>query len=296
MREISVIIPAYNGGDRLEMALERLARQRDIDLAEVIVVNDGSTDGTKDYLDGLHHPWLRVIHQENAGRSQARNTGLAAAESEIVVFLDADIVVCDDFLRLYLEAQQKRPGVYMGEIFNLRNYEMEEIRRCVQGEVDGLKAMSEEDSLYNLCRLYHRWSGTDEIAWVCTTGANISVPRDKAREIGGFDTGFDGWGPEDVEFAFRLAQAGVPLYSLGAAYCFHLDKRNNDHLDMESVVKNLRYFYKKHKHPEIRAYMAYATGDLSIEELYGLTMGREVPESRTYFRALSYLRRKPTHQ
>lgn len=85
----SVIIASYNAARHLPMAITSVLGQTCSDW-EMIVVNDGSTDGTAGVLDALDDPRIRVIHQTNAGVSAARNAGLEAARSKYVTFLDAD--------------------------------------------------------------------------------------------------------------------------------------------------------------------------------------------------------------
>jgi glycosyltransferase involved in cell wall biosynthesis len=85
---ISVVVPAYQAEDTIARALSSIVRQS-LRPDEIIVVNDGSTDGTLRVLQ----EWagsVRVIHVENGGASRARNIGVAAASGDLVAFLDAD--------------------------------------------------------------------------------------------------------------------------------------------------------------------------------------------------------------
>jgi glycosyltransferase involved in cell wall biosynthesis len=86
---ISVIIPTYNVAGFVRQAVDSALSQtlRDI---EVIVVDDGSTDGSTDTLRDLDDPRLRVIREDHAGSAAARNAGLRLASGELVAFLDAD--------------------------------------------------------------------------------------------------------------------------------------------------------------------------------------------------------------
>ena len=86
---VSVVIPAYNYARFLGEAVASALAQSWSPL-EVIVVDDGSTDETPELLAGMHDPRLRVIRQENAGLSAARNTGIREARHELIAFLDAD--------------------------------------------------------------------------------------------------------------------------------------------------------------------------------------------------------------
>ena len=88
----SIIVPAYNVADYLEECLRSVAAQSGRDW-ECLVVDDGSTDGaTGELADRLaaELPGVRALHRENGGLSAARNTGLAAAAGEWVLFMDGD--------------------------------------------------------------------------------------------------------------------------------------------------------------------------------------------------------------
>ena len=83
----SIIIPAYNAEAYLQRCLDSIFAQ-EFDDYEVIVVNDGSTDGTVTLLEG--YPQVKVIHQENHGMATARNRGIDKAKGEYILFVDSD--------------------------------------------------------------------------------------------------------------------------------------------------------------------------------------------------------------
>lgn len=89
--KFSIVVPIYNVEQYLEQCLESLQAQ-DCKDYEVICVNDGSTDGSREILTQWesHYPQMRVIDRENGGLSAARNTGLKAATGNYVVFVDSD--------------------------------------------------------------------------------------------------------------------------------------------------------------------------------------------------------------
>lgn len=97
--KISVIIPVYNAADFLPRAVGSVLMQ-EFDDFEVILVDDGSTDGSAAICDefAAHDERVRVIHKENGGVSSARNAGLDAAHGEFVMFVDADDAIKDDSL------------------------------------------------------------------------------------------------------------------------------------------------------------------------------------------------------
>jgi glycosyltransferase involved in cell wall biosynthesis len=86
---ISVIIPAYNVADFVREAVESALAQTFRDI-EVIVVDDGSTDGSTDTLSDLYDPRLRIVRMGHGGSAAARNAGLRQATGGLVAFLDAD--------------------------------------------------------------------------------------------------------------------------------------------------------------------------------------------------------------
>ncbi|CBT77425.1 MAG TPA: glycosyltransferase family 2 protein [Glutamicibacter sp.] len=89
--KVSVIIPAYNEEVVLRACVESIVRNKG-NLAEVVIVDDGSTDGTARLMHELaqEHRLVRAISQENAGKGAALNRGIAVATGEILVFVDAD--------------------------------------------------------------------------------------------------------------------------------------------------------------------------------------------------------------
>lgn len=98
---VSVIVPAYNESAGIEAAIRSLVAS-DHPL-EVIVVDDGSTDGTADLVEALHIPGVRVIRQANSGKPIALNTGLRAARFELIVMVDGDTVFEPDAVRKLIQ-------------------------------------------------------------------------------------------------------------------------------------------------------------------------------------------------
>lgn len=97
----SIIIPVYNSGSFLSESI-RSALSQDMSSVEVIAVDDGSTDGSHEVALGFEQ--VTTIRQKNAGDSAARNTGLAHAAGEFVVFLDHDDLLEPHALRRHLAA------------------------------------------------------------------------------------------------------------------------------------------------------------------------------------------------
>ena len=116
MAKISVIIPAYNAETTLRTAVESILSQQVPEL-EIIIVNDGSTDGTDRLCHALasEYPCIYVITQKNAGICAARNRGMEAANGEYITFCDDDDLFWQGALRLLLQtAEDTRADLVRG--------------------------------------------------------------------------------------------------------------------------------------------------------------------------------------
>lgn len=96
----SIVIPVYNVGKYLKKCVESL-KQQDFESYEILLVDDGSVDGSAEICDSLidSKPKIRVFHEKNKGVSAARNCGLRNAKGEYLLFVDADDYVERDFCR-----------------------------------------------------------------------------------------------------------------------------------------------------------------------------------------------------
>lgn len=101
--KVSIIVAAYNIENFIEKCLESIQSQTYQNI-EIIIVDDGSTDGTAKYCDDFceTEPRARVIHQKNKGLSEARNVGIKESTSEFITFVDGDDMVAGDYVKKLL--------------------------------------------------------------------------------------------------------------------------------------------------------------------------------------------------
>lgn len=107
--DISVIMPIYNYVDYISISIDSVLNQKTKYSFELILVDDGSTDGASYICDSYQgkDTRVRVIHQKNGGIGAARNTGLNNAKGKYIMFVDCDDYVHDDFIEMMLDEAYK---------------------------------------------------------------------------------------------------------------------------------------------------------------------------------------------
>jgi len=200
---ISVIIPAYNGGQSLPACLEALQRQTHAP-DELIVVDDGSTDDTVALAE---QSGVTVLSQAKAGPGAARNRGARAARGDILLFTDADCAPAPDWIE-HMLVPFADPSV-AGAKGEYRTRQRGLVARFVQQEYQDR---------------YDRMSHQSQIDFVDTYSA--AYRRHLFLAAGGFDTSFSTASVEDQEFSFRLAARGHRLVYVPAAIVYHRHDRS----------------------------------------------------------------------
>ncbi len=243
--KISVIIPTFNRREVLARTLPTVLAQN-FDDFEVIVVVDGSSDGTAEMLRQLHPACqLRIIEQPNRGRSAARNAGLRAAEGSIVVLLDDDLLCEPDLLREHWEAHQDGPPhVTLGP--NLykspggrQTIAMEWARQCSETWMAHFQAGAAP-----------QWPQHAEV------DANNSAPRDLLLE-NPFDEKLDV--VEGFDLGFRLWKRTGPFRFMPKAIAWHLAVKPVEALvQRDAPAQGRQELLLCRKHPEYRPYSVLA--------------------------------------
>ena len=106
----SIIIPTFNRKSFLRVAIDSVLAQT-YENFELIIVNDGSTDSTKDMIKTYSDPRIVYVYQENQGVSSARNTGLSKATGNFIAFLDSDDKWVKEKLAKSVEYIGKYPNI-----------------------------------------------------------------------------------------------------------------------------------------------------------------------------------------
>ena len=212
MVELSVIIPTYNRAERLRACLEALARQTHSAAEfEVIVVIDGSTDGTHEMLASLRTPFkLHVVPQQNSRQGAARNRGVEHATGRYCLFLDDDIIAAPTLVAAHLRLHRERQRVVgIGQIELQLPAKSDWFTHCYA------QGWKEHYARLNL--------GRRPPSWLDCYGGNMSLSRAAFLESGGF--AIDLPRGNDLEFAYRLERQGLAFVYLHEASGTHVDNK-----------------------------------------------------------------------
>lgn len=202
----SVVIPTYNRLPILQKCLSALENQqlsdRQIQGYEVVVVDDGSTDGTLAWLEEEREqlPHVRCLVQEHQGPAAARNLGVQEAQGDTIIFIDSDLVVTESFLSCHAQALRE------GE------------------EQLGSDRLFTYGAVINTCNFdeptAEPYKLTDFSAAYFATG-NVAIARHWLEKAGLFDTQFQLYGWEDLELGVRLKNLGLKLIKCPQAVGYH---------------------------------------------------------------------------
>jgi len=202
MSLISVIIPLYNARATLPQTLNSVLAQSFNDF-EVIVVDDGSTDGSLEWVQEVNDPRVRVFSYANGGAAVARNRGVKHAVGEAVAFLDADDYWTPDKLAAQWQALQVHPEAAVAHSWT--QFVNEQGQVFSQG-CKFIANVSEKDSAYRALLVTN----------VLESGSNPLIQRQALLDIGGFDESLKSSQDQDlyIRLAARYPFVTVPRYQI----------------------------------------------------------------------------------
>jgi glycosyltransferase involved in cell wall biosynthesis len=207
MISLSVIVPCHDQKDKIRALLDSLEKQSlDREAFEVVVSDDGSGDGSAEFIRGYSGPLnlKAVFSPEARGRSHARNLAVSSAAGRSVLFLDGDMIARPDLLQTHLDALLNSPGtVFLGRALPVESQARDTLARYrARSGMDRLKAGEEAPPRYFATK-------------------NASLARELLMKAFPFNESYRMWGGEDQEMGYRLAAAGARFAALPEAFCFH---------------------------------------------------------------------------
>lgn len=244
--EISVVVPTYNRRETVLRTLQTLfAQSLAPNRFEVVVVVDGSVDGTAEALKALHPACgFQVVEQENRGLAGARNAGFRATRAGLVLFLDDDML-CDPWLvQAHLHAHKGTDSIAaFGAIFLSPDSPPSLAAECFNREI-------------GFSHLQRRSNPNLKLELRECIFSNSSIAHSRLDELGGFDENFRM--REDLEFSIRLFQTGVhPVPLPGATAYQYYDKTSEDLIrDAEAFALADWLLAQKHPSAKIDGYLS----------------------------------------
>ena len=239
--DVSIVIPTFNRKPILEKCLLALENQKLSNLInsyEVIVVDDGSTDNTVSWIKENKKilPHVVLFQQEHGGPALGRNLGVMKSKNEIIIFIDSDLIVLNDFIYNHVKklsrawkSNNKKCFTY-GSVVNTSNFKNPESER------------------YKIT----------DISFAYFATGNVAISRELILNTGLFDTSFSLYGWEDLELGERLKKIGTKLIKCPKAVGFHWHPAFECDQIPSIIQKEYErarmalVFYKKHRNLRVR--------------------------------------------
>ncbi|MEU2778610.1 glycosyltransferase [Streptomyces sp. NPDC007162] len=254
----SVIIPTYNRADLLRRTLGALSCQRDAAF-EVIVVDDGSSDGTREMVAAFASRLpVRYFFQEDLGfrAAAARNLGIREARGDVCVFLDSGVLPTTGLVHHHVALHRAGPErlAVVGYTWAYRAslpLGPETVAAIDPEDADGSAACLaafpdgrdvRDDFFYSA---QGEDLGVQPAPWVTFWACNVSVRREDLFLVGLFDEAYRGWGFEDLDLGYRLFRSGVRFRLSRQAAAVHLPHQRADDDGQRSDHENKLYFHSK---------------------------------------------------
>lgn len=235
-----MVIPLYNKETLISNTLSTVLIQSYQDY-EVIVVDDGSTDNSVAEVEKVQDPRIRLIRQQNAGVSVARNRGVEAAKGDLIAFLDADDEWKPEYLATQYHLFQKYPEC---SVFAC-NYEFRDVSGKVTPTLIHKLPFVGEDGI--LSNYFEVASCSHPPLWTSA----VMVKKQAMQAIGGFPVGVTSgedlltWARLSINDHIAFCKRSLAIYNLGEGYDYtHLPPRRQDRND--PVGKSLLQLYKSH--------------------------------------------------
>ena len=249
----SVVIPLYNKANYIQSCLESVLKQTHKEF-EVILVNDGSTDGSEAVVERFQDSRIRLVHQENKGASAARNKGVSLAKHEWIALIDAD----DYWYPNHLEELQNTIEQFPKADVVCNNYEIlldnDFIKQPAFSIEYPLKAQYIED--------YFKGSLIDPIAWTSALSFTSSI----FKKVGEFDTNIKSG--QDIDLMVKFGLAATIAFNPKVTMRYHRKTENN--LSDDTVLREKLSYIDNHrseekKDPSLQQYMDINRFSLAIQ-------------------------------
>lgn len=297
--DLSVISISYNTKKIMEECLESILKNTKNLSYEIIVVDNGSTDGSVEMLSSYSkkHPQVVFINaKENLGFGRGNNLGAEKANGEYLLFLNSDTLIFDNALKESLDILKKHPhaGAYSCRLLNAdKSFQpsgghFPELGNLLAWQlfIDDLPVIGE--TIPSFHPKQNQYDKNQKMDWV--TGAFMMIKKDLFEKAGQFDKNIFMY-TEEMELCYRLAKLGYPTFYTNSPAIIHLGGASGgSYLALTLEIKNMIYFWKKHMStwqlPIVKT--AFWLGSLLRLIIFGIIKG-DAKARRAYFHALGFI-------
>ncbi|GIO87232.1 hypothetical protein J25TS5_41640 [Paenibacillus faecis] len=235
---VSIIIPTFNKKEMLMECLDSIEAFTDYPY-ELIVVDNGSQDGTVEELRRRRGPLRLAVNETNLGFARAVNTGLMMAKGRYLVLLNNDVLVTERWIVQLLKCLSESPdAAAVGPVTNYISGEQQ--IETAYGDIPGMRAFAASHNRSDR----GKWRDADRLVGFC-----LLFPRSTFEQIGYFDEGYEVGNYEDDDWILRLRLQGKKLKIAGDTFVHHYGSVTMKELGERKVSevngKNGGYFNEK---------------------------------------------------
>lgn len=270
--KVTIGIPLRNGEDFIACTLENIRLcDYPADKLEVLIGNHDSTDKSlsiiREYEKNIP---LKTIHVPYSGPNRAynRNQIIAQATGEIIIFIDADILISRNFIIEHVKIHRQFDRAYVAGYTFGKNPITKKIindslcQRDIHSNYDRLHNNPHYRDYRVISKNAEPVNGIDILnpednPWILFWSCNISVRTEDIKQIGNFDENFTGWGLEDDELAYRCCFNQFTMIFSEKAWCFHMPHEINSKRNYIEKQVNLEYFSQKWRNRELEFFHYY---------------------------------------
>ncbi|KKP65497.1 MAG: glycosyl transferase, group 2 family protein [candidate division WS6 bacterium GW2011_GWE1_34_7] len=274
----SIIIPSYNSKKTILKTLESINSQKlkksALQKIQVLVVDDGSKTPVAEIIEDKEYSFeLNIIRlKENMGLSNARNVGASLAKHDILIFIDSDILLANNYIHemlfrsalipnaLFVSFKKNLPqndtsfdlGKIKKGLVVPREYSDKRLSRYIDRDNTLVKSAITKNQYVEILgeTNYFKNLGNGSIVGTfdlqsMVVGHNMVMRKSSYQKVGGFDTNFKGWGLEDTYFGIKIICAGnfiIPVVSTGVYHIEHPIRLGDKKKQKESFNTNLKLY------------------------------------------------------
>jgi len=229
MELVSVIMPAFNAGATIKQAIESVIAQT-YPHWELWVLNDGSTDETRDLVQSIDDSRVQVKTSAHQGVSEARNLGLKLAEGQWIAFLDADDWWLPEKLERQISRADGQKVLVHGDYLTLSGGKMTQPNRL--GHCPGF---AQEGNLFGTL-IQHDYIGT----------LSVMIPQAAVQQVGGFDPLLHA--PADWDYWIRLSEI-YPWVYVDEPVAVYRDHKGGISKEFEPFARDLEVILNRYLYP-----------------------------------------------